>query len=64
MGFTEPNFPRVEPEAFLKAPFLERVKTLTLNWVENGYGVPRMVHAIYIVSSCSSMRWAASWSPR
>ena len=43
MGFTEPNFPRVEPEAFLKAPFLERVKTLTLNWVENGYGVPRMV---------------------
>ena len=49
MGFTEPNFPRVEPEAFLKAPFLERVKTLTLNWVENGYGVPRMVHAIYIV---------------
>jgi hypothetical protein len=49
MGFTEPNFPRVEPEAFLQAPFLERVKTLTLNWVENGYGVPRMVHAIYIV---------------
>src|ERR1700733_4550051 len=49
MGFTEPNFPRVEPEAFLNAPFLERVKTLTLNWVENGYGVPRMVHAIYIV---------------
>ena len=49
MGFTEPNFPRVEPEAFLNAPFLERVKVLALNWVENGYGVPRMVHAIYIV---------------
>jgi len=49
MGFTEPNFPRVEPEAFLNAPFLERVKVLALNWVENGYGVPRMVHTIYIV---------------
>ena len=49
MGFTTPNFPAVEPEAFLASPFLERVKTLTLNWVDNGYGVPRMVHAIYIV---------------
>ena len=25
------------------------MKTLALNWVDNGYGVPRMVHAIYIV---------------
>ena len=49
MGFTTPNFPAVEPEAFLASPFLERVKTLALNWVDNGYGVPRMVHAIYIV---------------
>jgi hypothetical protein len=49
MGFTTPNLPRVEPEAFLAKPFLERVQTLALNWVDNGYGVPRMVHAIYIV---------------
>ena len=49
MGFTTPNFPAVEYEAFLASPFLERVKTLALNWVDNGYGVPRMVHAIYIV---------------
>ena len=49
MGFTTPNLPRVEPEAFLAKPFLERVKILALNWVDNGYGVPRMVHAIYIV---------------
>ena len=49
MGFTTPNLPKVEPEAFLAEPFLERVKTLTLNWVDNGYGVPRMVHVIYIV---------------
>ena len=44
-----PNFPAVEPEAFLSDPFLERVKILALNWVDNGYGVPRMVHVIYIV---------------
>ena len=49
MGFTTPNFPKVEPEFFLAQPFLERVKTLALNWVDNGYGVPRMVHTIYIV---------------
>src|SRR5258708_37206356 len=49
MGFTTPNLPKVDPEAFLAKPFLERVKTLALNWVDNGYGVPRMVHTIYIV---------------
>src|SRR6202158_4170226 len=49
MGFTKPNFPAVEPETFLKTPLMERVKTLALNWVENGYGAPRMVHTIYIV---------------
>ena len=49
MGFTQPNLPRVEPETFLQQPFLERVKTLAVNWVDNGYGVPRMIHTIYIV---------------
>jgi len=46
MGFTTPNLPKVDPEAFLAKPFLERVKTLALNWVDNGYGVPRMVQAM------------------
>jgi hypothetical protein len=49
MGFTKPNFPAVEPETFLKKPLMERVKTLALNWAENGYGAPTMVHTIYIV---------------
>jgi hypothetical protein len=49
MGFTKPNFPPVEPETFLKKPLLERMQTLALNWVENGYGAPKMVHTIYIV---------------
>ena len=49
MGFTKPNFPAVEPEAFLKKPLMERIKILALNWADNGYGAPRMVHTIYIV---------------
>ena len=49
MGFTKPNFPAVEPETFLKKPLMERIKILTLNWAENGYGAPTMVHTIYIV---------------
>ena len=49
MGFTKPNFPPVDPDTFLKKPLMERVKTLALNWVDNGYGAPRMVHTIYIV---------------
>src|SRR6202790_4620215 len=49
MGFTKPNFPSVEPETFLKKPLMERMKILALNWAENGYGAPKMVHTIYIV---------------
>ena len=49
MSFTKPNFPAVEPETFLNKPLMERIKTLALNWVDNGYGAPRMVHTIYIV---------------
>jgi hypothetical protein len=36
MGFTQPNFPPVDPDTFLEKPLMERVKTLALNWVENG----------------------------
>ena len=49
MGFTKPNLPPVEPEEFLRRPFMERMKVLALHWVENGFGSPRMVHMIYIV---------------
>jgi|SRR6266540_6543453 len=48
MGFTKPNFPPVEPAEFLQKPLMERMKLLALNWVENGYGAPTMVHTIYI----------------
>lgn len=49
MGFTTPVFPDVDPDEFLALPLLERIRILTLKWVDFGYGVPRMVHVIYVV---------------
>jgi hypothetical protein len=49
MGFTTPNLPAVDFETFLEQPLMERIKTLALKWVDHGYGVPRLVHLIYIV---------------
>jgi uncharacterized membrane protein YkgB len=49
MGFTQPTLPPVDPAEFLRKPLLERTKLLALNWVENGFGTPKMVHTIYIL---------------
>lgn len=49
MGFTQPNFPAVDPEEFLGKPLRDRMRLLALNWAENGFGSPYMVHTIYIV---------------
>ncbi|MBV8927644.1 MAG: DUF3556 domain-containing protein, partial [Mycobacteriaceae bacterium] len=48
MSFTTPEFPSVDPDIFLAKPLMERVQFLTRHWAENGFGSPRMVHAIYI----------------
>ena len=48
MGFTKPDFPDVDPDTFLQKPLMERMRILALNWAENGFGSPRMVHTIYI----------------
>ncbi|BBX20931.1 membrane protein [Mycolicibacter terrae] len=48
MGFIQPNLPQVDPDEFLQKPLMERVHILALNWVDNGFGTPRMVHAIYL----------------
>src|ERR1700739_2690033 len=48
MGFTTPNLPQVDPEKFLAQPLMERIKILNLKWVDHGYGVPRVVHIMYI----------------
>ncbi len=49
MGFTTPNLPAVDPATFVTQPLMDRIKILVLKWVDYGYGVPRMVHLIYLV---------------
>jgi uncharacterized membrane protein YkgB len=49
MGFTKPDLPHVDPDAFMQQPLMDRMKVLALHWVERGFGTPRMVHAIYIL---------------
>jgi hypothetical protein len=49
MGFTTPDLPPVDPDAFLQLPLMERMRILALDWAENGFGSPKMVHTIYIL---------------
>ena len=49
MGFTKPDLPAVDPDTFLRKPLMERMRLMTVDWAENGFGSPRMVHLIYIV---------------
>src|SRR5271168_863421 len=49
MGFIKPYLPDVDPDTFLKKPLMERMRILAVEWAENGFGAPRMVHTIYIV---------------
>jgi Transmembrane protein of unknown function (DUF3556) len=48
MGFLTPNLPAVDHEAFVAMPLRDRIKILALKWVDYGYGVPRMIHVLYI----------------
>jgi hypothetical protein len=49
MGFTTPTYPEVDPETFLRQPLMERIRILTVKWVDDGYGTPSMIHLLYIV---------------
>src|ERR1700757_2948163 len=48
MGFTKPDFPNVDPDTFMQKPLMERMRILATDWVNHGFGSPRMVHTIYI----------------
>ncbi|WP_280236753.1 DUF3556 domain-containing protein [Nocardia cyriacigeorgica] len=48
MGFTKPDLPAVDPAEFLPKPLMERMRILALDWAENGFGSPKMVHCVYI----------------
>ena len=49
MGFMTPTSPPVDPEEFLRRPFLDRMKILTLFWADNGFGSPKVFHVVYIL---------------
>jgi hypothetical protein len=49
MGFSTPTYPAVDPETFLRQPLTERIRILAVKWVDYGYGVPSMIHLLYIV---------------
>lgn len=49
MALTQPHLPAFDPDEFLRKPLLERMRILAIDWAENGFGSPRMVHLIYIV---------------
>src|ERR1700730_17548336 len=48
MGFAKPDLPDVDPDTFMHKPLMERMRILATDWVDNGFGSPRMVHTIYI----------------
>jgi hypothetical protein len=48
MGLTTPNFPPVDPATFTREPYLDRIKTLSRNWAENGFGAPKITAIVYI----------------
>jgi uncharacterized membrane protein YkgB len=49
MGFTTPTLPEVDPQEFLRLPLMERMRILVLNWVDHGFGSPKMVQLMYIL---------------
>jgi hypothetical protein len=48
MGFLAFTPPPIESGEFLRQPFQERMRLLTTDWVENGFGTPRYIHLIYV----------------
>lgn len=49
MGFKTGDFPPVDLETFLHQPLRERIKALSLHWVDYGFGSPRMIATTYIL---------------
>lgn len=49
MGFKTGDFPPVDLETFLHQPLRDRIRALSLHWVEYGFGSPRMIATTYVV---------------
>jgi hypothetical protein len=48
MGFTQPDLAAVDPDTFLQKPLMERMRILAIDWAEQGFGSPKMIHTMYI----------------
>ena len=44
----KPYLPDVDPDTFLKKPLMERMRILAIDWAEQGFGSPKMIHTMYI----------------
>ncbi|MDR7252388.1 hypothetical protein J2X46_001364 [Nocardioides sp. BE266] len=49
MGFLTPSRQPVPPAEFVQLPFRDRIKILTTNWVDDGFGTPRALTLIYVL---------------
>jgi hypothetical protein len=48
MGYKTPEFPQVDPATYRQIPFLERMRTLQMFWVEDGFGTAKQTHMLYV----------------
>ena len=55
------NLPDVDPDTFMQKPLMERMQILATDWVDNGFGSPRIVHTIYIAKLVFLYALGASW---
>ncbi len=49
MGFLSPSPQPLPPSEFLRLPLRERMRILTVHWVEDGFGTPRVLHVVYVL---------------
>ena len=49
MGFVNPSPQPVPPADFVRLPLRDRMRILATNWVEDGFGTPRVLHVVYIL---------------
>ncbi|KAA1418722.1 DUF3556 domain-containing protein [Nocardioides humilatus] len=49
MGFLTPSPQPMPPADFLRLPLQERIRLLAVNWVDDGFGTPRVLHVVYVL---------------
>jgi hypothetical protein len=49
MGFLTGDVPPVDPQTFTQRPYRERLKTLSQQWVDYGFGSPKAIALMYLL---------------